>query len=449
VTNYVNIEITSAALAAINYGGENLFAIHVIQTGGGAYMDLGVTASKLSHPIDYVPPVQPIEWKNIATPADWLNIKNDLSGHYRLTADIDLYNEVYTPIGATNAPFKGYIDGQNHTVVCPEYNAQGVDRVGLFGYAVGAQFVNLRFVEAAMYGGADVGVLVGRGKGITVEHVVFDDDGTQWKNQASGRDHVGIVAGYLESGALSTIKDVYVVNGIVESSEYQAGGLVGIMNDTRITDAYYTGTIAITYADYLTAKDRDASGIVSRSEGGKNYLKGVMSLATEIRSASGNEFISLNGGGFVEIDSATCFTRNDMALDPLADPNRGYARASASMKRPVDDFKHENFYRNAGWDMDNVWGIPKTGGFPIFRYIAPVSIPEIAKKGDNDVKAYSTGGNVVIETSQPASVWIYNLQGSLLERTNVNGSQTIALPRGIYIVKSVQNGNVKAVKILN
>lgn len=451
-TNYVTIDIYPEAEAAINYGGENLFAIHIVQNGGGSCMDMGVTTDKLSKDITYEEPVTEPVWVDVATAADWMNIKNNLNGFYRLTADINLYSEQYTPIGNTDNPFKGYIDGQNHTVVCPEIN--GGDRLGLFGYADGAHFVNLRFTEAYVQGGADVGILLGRGKGITVEHVVFDKG--EYQPEVGGRDHVGVVAGMLETGKLSTIKDVYVVDGKVTSTEWQAAGLVGIMCDTRIINSYYTGTVAITHAERLTANNRDAAGIVARTEGGKNYFNGVVSLATEVLSASGNEFISFNGGGYIVIDSTTCFTRNDMTLDPIFAPNRGgqYARATSAMKRPLDDFKGYSLYHTSGWDMTTVWGIPKGGGLPIFRTIAGAefevdesAVPNVDR--ENDLKVYSVSGHVIMTASQPTAVWIYNLQGALVERTDINGKQTVALPQGVYIIKSAANGVVKAVKIMN
>ena len=104
--------------------------------------------------------------------------------------------------------------------------------------------------------------------------------------------------------------------------------------------------------------------------------------------------------------------------------------------------------------MTSVWGIPKGGGFPIFRTISgaqfeidETNVPEVGK--ENDLVVYSVDGNVVMKASQPTAVWIYNLQGSLVERTDINGTQTIALPRAVYIVKSAANGVVKAVKIIN
>jgi hypothetical protein len=467
---YETIFISDAGKAAINYGGDNLFAMQVLQNEGGAYMDLGITAEHLDLPITHEEEPQAPVWKDIATPEDWLNIKNDLNGFYRLTADLDLYNTPYhTSIGDLDAPFRGYIDGQNHSILCPDISRSTDDRCALFGYAVGAHFVNLRFLagyvngQASSGGSADIAVLVARGKGITVEHVVFDDyidpSGNVVPTEVTGRDHVGVVAGTLESGQVSTIKNVYVVNAKVETRAHQAGGLVGVMCDTRIINSYFDGTVAVTAPNYLDIDNSDASGIVSRIEGGKNQLTGVMSLASSIKSASGNEWVSFNGGGNIVIDSATCFTRDDMVLDPLKNPARGgqFARATDSMKRPEADFRNDRIYLAAGWDFVNVWGIPKGGGLPIFRYlgdeddfepVTDVGIPAV--RPINDLRIYSTGsGDLVLTSSQPTAVWIYSLQGSLVERIDVDGSQIIALPRGIYIVKSVQNGAVKAVKIIN
>jgi hypothetical protein len=452
-TSYVGIEIDPVAAAAINYGGDNLFAFHVIQTNGGSAIDLGLTAETLSNPITYEPTPEPIVWKDIATAQDWLDISNDLNGFYRLTADIDMTStSSYVPIGNSDNPFKGYIDGQNYTVACPEVRSSESDRMGLFGYADGAHFVNLRFTAGFVEGKADVGILLGRGKGIHVEHVVFDQDPV-YATEVYGADHVGIIAGLFESGKLSTIKDVYVVDGLVSSSAWQAAGLVGIINDTRIINSYFTGTVQITAPDYLTTDNRDASGIVSRTEGGKNYFNGVMSLAEKIQSASGNEFISYNGGGYLVIDSATCFTRDDVALDPIYAPNRGgqFARANEALKRPIADFQSSALYKAAGWDFSTggVWGIPAGGGFPIFQYLGGLPDAIKAVKAENNLKVYSAYGNIVLSSDQDASVWVYNLQGALVERIDFVGTQQIALPKGIYIVKSAVNGNVKAVKVIN
>ncbi|MDR0811770.1 MAG: T9SS type A sorting domain-containing protein, partial [Paludibacter sp.] len=449
---YRTIEISPAAKSAIIYGGDNLFAIHVIQNTGGAYMDLGVTASKYSYPIDCNDcGIEQIDstWIPIRTAEDWQNINNNLDGFYRLENDIDLNTllGVYVPIAYDGGALRGYIDGNNKTLTAPEITGTG-DRTGLIRYADGAHITDLRIIDAEVKnGGGDAGILLGVGKGVTIERVVFDEG--YYPTKVTGRDHVGVIAGKLEAGKLSVIKDCYVVNATVVSDEYQAAGLVGIINDTRIINSYFTGTVAITHPDRLISDNRDAGGIAARTEGGKNYFTGVMSLASAVLSGSGNEFIPYNGGGYIIIDSATCFTRNDMTLDPIFNATRGgqYIRATESMKRPLADFKSQTLYENAGWDFTNVWAIPQGGGFPVFKYII-TDVP-VAKKQQNNLKAYSVNSNIVITTEQETAIWIYDVMGKLAVRTDINGTQQITLPLGVYIIKSAQNGNVSAVKVIN
>ena len=56
-----------------------------------------------------------IVWTEISTESQLVNIKNDLSGNYRLTADIDLSGN-WTPIGSSDIPFTGRLDGNGKVV---------------------------------------------------------------------------------------------------------------------------------------------------------------------------------------------------------------------------------------------------------------------------------------------------------------------------------------------
>lgn len=94
-------------------------------------------------------------------------IKNNLSGKYHLTADIDLSGSDWTPIGdnsdnSKNSRFTGVFDGQGYTIynltVSEENNIYG----GLFGYADGGMIKNVGVenisIEKAMFSGAICGV---------------------------------------------------------------------------------------------------------------------------------------------------------------------------------------------------------------------------------------------------------------------------------------------------
>ena len=52
-----------------------------------------------------------------------------------LTADIDLANKEWTPIGNHSNSFQGNFDGDNHTVTGMQISGES-DRVGLFGECI-------------------------------------------------------------------------------------------------------------------------------------------------------------------------------------------------------------------------------------------------------------------------------------------------------------------------
>jgi len=52
-----------------------------------------------------------------------------------------------------------------------------------------------------------------------------------------------------------------------------------------------------------------------------------------------------------------------------------------------------------------------------------------------DSRVYSSHGEVIIETAQPQTVQVYSLTGSLMATHTVNGYHSIALQRGVYLVK--------------
>lgn len=446
-TSYQDLVISEEAKATINWGGDNLFAIHVIQTGGGQKIDLGISSDKTTSPLDYEPTVTEPVWIEISNAEQFKAIKNNLSGFYKLTADIDLYNEAgYQPIGNSGTPFTGYLDGDGYTIICPEIANNAENNQGLFGVATGAYFTDLKLDEPWVYGSADVGSLLGRGVGVTVERVMVN------KPLIIGRDHAGGLIGGTFQGKGTKIKDCYIVDGQVSSTEWQAGGFIGVASDTRIENSYYTGTVKLTHVDALIADNRDGAGIASRIEGGINSLRGVVSLASEVVSGSGNEFISYGAGGTRLNEFIDCFTRNDMVMNPLVTPNRGdqLLRASTMQKRPIADFTAQTFYTAIGWDFTSVWKMDATvSPYPVFKARGETSVPSTEVNAVRNLNVLSSNGTLILEAKNPAAVWIYNIAGTLIQRFDVETVKSIQLQHGIYVIKSVNGRNVEAVKVIN
>lgn len=74
--------------------------------------------------------------ETITTADELWAISEDLDGEYELGADIDLSGREWYPLGTKDEPFEGTFDGAGHTISgLSMTNTNGMDGVGLFGYA--------------------------------------------------------------------------------------------------------------------------------------------------------------------------------------------------------------------------------------------------------------------------------------------------------------------------
>lgn len=152
--------------------------------------------------------------------ADIYAIRGNLSGHYKLAADIDLsvnYSAGWTPIGTDSAPFTGTFDGDNHTISNLTISSSG-DYQGLFGYISGATIQNLNLTGVSVAGGSYVGALAGYSDSSTISSCSIA--GTL----ITGNGHVGGLLGF-NTGILS-----YCSGNVPVTADFNAGGLIGTNN---------------------------------------------------------------------------------------------------------------------------------------------------------------------------------------------------------------------------
>jgi len=438
VTNYQSVNITQEAKDAIHWGGENLFAIHVIQTIGAQYIDLGMFSEI---PLNQQSTTPETVWIDVSNSEEFLNIRNNLTGFYKLTADIDLTNTMnYEPIGKADNPFRGYLNGAGFTVKCPAINNTNTDLQGLFGYAEDAYFTDLKLTGAMVRGNNNAGALLGGGKGVVIQRVAIE------KPYITGNNQTGGIIGATFSGEATRMEDCYVADGEIISKAGQAAGLIGTANDTRIERSYFTGAVAVQTRE----EDRDGGGIISRIESGLNSLRGVVSLASSVTGGSTSEFISCGNNGTRLNEFINCYANSAMTLSSYVNERRAnlLPRATAAQKRPLADFKSQALYESIGWNFENLWVIPEGGGYPVFKS-GYTSILPVSNNKSANLKAHKSGEMLVLEVTQPASVWIYNTSGILAGHTDVEKTKQVYLPKGIYVIKSVNNRNVEALKIFN
>ena len=164
-----------------------------------------------------------------------------------LTADINLTEQSWTPIGSYSNRYTGTFDGAGHTISNLNINTSNND-VGLFGFVDGGTVKNLNLTNVSVSGGTGVGGVVGTNGG-TIQ-------GCMVSGSVSGNDLVGGVAG----DNFGTVKGCCFAGDSVSGSNY-VGGVVG---------HYYTGSIT---ACYWQAGTGGPSQGVGFGDGGENCEK--------------------------------------------------------------------------------------------------------------------------------------------------------------------------------
>ena len=235
--------------------------------------------------------------------ADQVNADDTFEGKtVKLTADINLKNENWTPIGYWKT-FNGTFDGQNHTISNLKHHGTEEDcYVGLFGYTENATIknltinnVDLKLVANASWAGGHMGALVGNIEGETViENIkVTGDVKIDGDMEQAGAGRIGGVVGGNVSN--TTFKNV-VVNVNKDSfvkGNSSVGGIAGqIQGETTFENCssnvnvsaqqfYAGGIIGLTYR-ITSFENCSASGnisVLAGRSGNNNDLYRVGAIA--------------------------------------------------------------------------------------------------------------------------------------------------------------------------
>ena len=105
-----------------------------------------------------------------------LNVDTD-PYHYKQTANINLTNRIWTPIGTSSNKFKGQFNGNGLLIEGLTTPAQdkGISNVGLFGYTDSATIEKVYLKNAKVRGNQNVGVIVGNAtSGTKIKNCILD-----------------------------------------------------------------------------------------------------------------------------------------------------------------------------------------------------------------------------------------------------------------------------------
>jgi hypothetical protein len=86
-----------------------------------------------------------------------------------------------------------------------------------------------------------------------------------------------------------------------------------------------------------------------------------------------------------------------------------------------------------------------TGAYPP----GGVAIKDVNVAAVKNLNVYSANANLTFNALKPASVKVYTVAGALVAQLNVQKTESLTLPQGVYIVKSVAGGYTEVAKVIN
>jgi len=231
----------------------------------------------------------------VITTADQLNeVRNHLTGHFVLAADIDLGASAYafdwTPIGkvegeSASSSFRGTFHGQGHTISGLRVS-ENTSLAGLFGQTSGtASISDLTLADAEVVNESNSsGVLVGRNEGSLSRVTVID-------SSVTGQAFAGLVAGSNSGG---TITESQAIGGSVVGYQ-DTGGVAGTNNGSLIGNRVVNATVSGTSPNV-----GGTGGIV-----GYNGTNGVMERNAYISTTARVTDVGYNTGGLAGYNYGT------------------------------------------------------------------------------------------------------------------------------------------------
>ncbi len=284
----------------------------------------------------------------------------NLNINARLTADIDMQSEeCCIGLNKSGVKYAGEFDGQGHAIKNISYNDASMNQVGLFCLTEGAHIHNLALVNAKLIGNANVGGLVGRAYGGTIEKcaVLF--------SYIEGRDHVGTITGDMnvKNGTGVTISNCYS-NSASESRSYQCGGLVGTSNGGTLEKCLFLGTVhnqSGTSAGLISLIDSDTYPTTIKNNAiFPSYVSGGSSYA-----------IVYTAGRSCSFADNYDFDQTEYYVNGVISPKTLSVKDDQNgCQIDVDAVGSQDTYTSLlGWDFTNTWKFVQNGQFPILKWM--------------------------------------------------------------------------------
>ena len=203
--------------------------------------------------------------------------------YFKLTSDIDLGGNKWTPIGNTSStPFQGVLDGDNHAITGLYVEETGYEGfIGSAGNGATIKNLSIQGNVSATAAGSGTAAFVGfvtASSTLTISNCTFT--GTVSSTATTTPTAVGAFVGYNWNSVVKLDNCTAVNATITDASGWAVGGLVGIAmsgTEVTITNSSFSGTVngnrgtgGLVGAAYYGNSDSDISKVTitnSYSEG--------------------------------------------------------------------------------------------------------------------------------------------------------------------------------------
>ena len=397
----------------------------------------------------------------ITTVEQFLNIRKNPSGMYKLGADIDLAGVEFAGFcNDGNSAFTGTLDGQGHAVKNLKLTFTDGSDKGLFGKTSGAKIMNIAFVDFNINGGLSgvkhIGII--GGGSAYIENVAF-------VGQVTGNDHVGLVAGDADG---IEMKNCYAVSAVYGSS--QVGGYFGCtleggcnlenclsnVSASASFRGWTGGFIGLIDKANSTVTIKNCVSIGDCSTQGTGTPKYAAPFIAG-NGAGENANAIVNFTGNIYNSTAVMNAENNQDWPANHETAEGGVVEAATAQNP-NTLAAQNTYTAIGWDFDNVWAMG-TGEYK-YPVLATVAVSDFALTGVEDVVAAApeasvrvaaANGEITVAGLGEASVInVYNAAGVQVASVTVSAPEAVvaAPAAGLYIVAVATDGAMTTAKVV-
>ena len=335
----------------------------------------------------------------ISTEAQLKAIANNLSGTYVLKNDITLSDDEWTPIGTSDHPFTGTLDGQGHTIIGLTVGNGVQDQTNnnkaFFGFTNGATVTNIAFTSAVVKGYEQAAIVVAQATSSTLSNIYVS-------GVVTGRDHVGTIAGDARGTTDNRTQITNCVSTAAAlSTEHQGGGIAGWTNNSIFSYniAYGAVTAPKNGAGGITGMvDNDGNTEYKSNISAAPYIKGHADHTRGINGWCNNNCSNTNSGGNLSWAGTEYYLgETKTEANKITDGSGIHGTVTTT-----ENLKKAATYKDLGFNT-NTWELtegqsPRLKMFPNISDAVSISgLPDIITKGQTVTVTATSALNRPIE----------------------------------------------------